>query len=74
MGMGKKQQVAHKEFLNLHPEFKPVEVYKALCKLVKVGEDAIHSGIGKLFAEGKLKSQEKRPKVGKRKSRPADEF
>ena len=62
MKMGSRQQAVHKAFLELHPEFEPTKVYEALCKAVKLSEDAIERGLGRLFKEGKLRSKERRPK------------
>lgn len=67
MAMGRKQQSVHKAFLDLHPEFEPQKVYESMCRLMKLGEEAIERGLGKLFKEGKLKTKEKRPKTSKRK-------
>ena len=66
MKWGPKHKLVHKSFLDLHPEFEPVEIYKTFCRLLKLGDEAIERGIGKLFSEGKLKPKERRPKKSKR--------
>lgn len=73
MKWGPKHKLAHSTFLNLHPEFEPIEIYKACCKLLKLGDEAVERGLGKLFAEGKLKSKEKKPKR-KKTPRATDDF
>lgn len=75
MKWGPKHQTVHKAWLELHPEFDPVAVYKTLCKMLKLGEEAAERGIGKLFTDGKIKSKQPKAKGAKRSKRPAiDDF
>ena len=72
--LGKRHQRAHKAFLDIHPEFKPVEIYEALCDMLNLGAGAVERGLGKLFKDGKLKMKEKPRKSGKRSSGGKDPF
>lgn len=74
MKMGAKHTKAHKAFLDLQRPFNATKVYEAMCKLVGLSEDAIERGVGKLFREGKLKAEEKRPKPGSKRPSPPDDF
>lgn len=64
--MGAKQTEIHKAFLALKRPFDPTAVYMAMCKLQKLGEDAIERGIGKLFKDGDLKPPQDRPRKKKK--------
>ena len=72
--MGAKHTKVHKAFLDLSRPFSPTKVYEAMCKLVGLSEDATERGIGKLFREGKLKTEERakvrRPKRSARGGAP----
>ena len=78
MKWGPKHVAVHKAWLDLHPDFEPTAVYKKLCQLLKLKEEAVERGLGKLFAEGKLKNKEKRPpkrhKPNRGGTRPVDDF
>lgn len=68
MKMGKHHKRVHEAFTDLKKPFDAVKVYEAMCKLVKLGEDAIERGIGKLYKDGHLTPKEgdgKRRKLGK---------
>lgn len=73
--LGARHMRAHKEFLDLHPEFEPVKVYESLCKMLNLGAGAVERGLGKLFKDGKLKTKEKKPKTSKKHARASgDDF
>lgn len=77
MKWGPKHVAVHKAWLDLHPEFEPTAVYKKLCQLLKLKEEAVERGLGKLFSEGKLKTKEKKPKTrkhGRREATAVDDF
>ena len=76
MKMGAKHVKAHKAFLDLSRPFQPLKVYEAMCRLANVADDAIERGVGKLFREGKLKSEERASKSSKaaRRTAPLDDF
>lgn len=65
MKMGAKHVKVHKAFLDLSRPFQPTKVYESMCKLMGLSEDAVERGLGKLFKEGKLRSEEKPAKQGK---------
>lgn len=76
--MGAKQVKVQKAFLDLSRPFQPTKVYVAMCKLVGLSEDAIERGLGKLFVEGKLRSEERPAKRSKPsrsgRTAPLDDF
>lgn len=60
MAFGKKHTAVHKAFLALDRPYTPQKIYIAMCKLTGLKEEAIERGLGKLFVDGKLKSDEQR--------------
>lgn len=74
--MSKHHHRAHTAFLDVHPDFEPTKVYEAFCKLMKLTDEAVERGLGKLFREGKIKPKAPKVKKPKRSSRPAasDDF
>ena len=77
MKWGPKHVAVHKAWLDLHPDFEPTAVYKKLCQLLKLKDEAVERGLGKLFSEGKLKTKEKKPKIRRSKrggGNPPDDF
>lgn len=70
--MGKKHAGVHAAFLELKRPLEPQKVYEAMCKLLKLGEDAIERGIGRLYKDGKLTANpggRRKPGKGKRGAR-----
>lgn len=67
MKMGKKHDTVHKAFLGLKRPLDATQVYETMCKLLKLGEEAVERGIGRLYKDGKLKRDdgEKRPRKSK---------
>lgn len=57
--MGSKHAKVHKAFSDLSRPFAPTKVYESMCRLMGLSEEVIERGLGKLFREGKLKSEEK---------------
>ena len=77
MKWGPKHQSAHKAWTEMHEkDFDPVVCYSVVCKLLKLKDEAIERGVGRLFREGKIKPKEKRPKKSKprRGGVPQDDF
>lgn len=52
----------HQVFLGLKKPFDPTDIYTSMCKLLKLTDEAIDRGLGKLFRDGKLKAPEARAK------------
>ena len=63
--MSAKHAKMHKIFADLSRPFNATRVYEAMGKLVGLTPDNIDRGLGQLFREGKLKSEEKCPKPRK---------
>ena len=74
MRMSAKHAKMHKLFVDLSRPFNATRVYEAMGKLVGLTPDNIDRGLGQLFREGKLKSEEKTPKHSKpsRRENPDD--
>jgi hypothetical protein len=65
--MGKHHRRVHDAFTELKRPLDPVKVYETMCKLVKLSEDVIERGLGKLFRDGRLSNP--RPKGGRKAKR-----
>lgn len=74
MKMGKIHRRVHDAFCDLKRPFDPVDVYTAMCKLLKLGDDSIERGIGKLYTDKKLEPKEPKSKKGQKAKRPADDL
>lgn len=61
--MSQHHQRAHNAFLNLKKPYDATDIYTSMCKLMKLTDEAIERGLGKLFREGKLKTPEHKAKI-----------
>lgn len=66
MKWGPKHVAVHKAWQEMHDQdFEPTKVYGILAKLLKLKDEAIERGLGRLFREGKIKPKQKAPKIRK---------